>query len=189
MKILINAGHAPGGNPDPGAVGPTGLRESDVTCSVAHMVVSYLRAAGVEAEFIQSDSLEEICETANDGGVDLFPSIHCNSYNETAEGIEAWTSRGWTKSDEFATKLMQQMHSTFPDQIVRGDWSDGDVDKEAGLYVLVNSDCPAALFELPFISNPDQEKWLATIGNQREAAKAFARGVTDFATDTGGEDE
>lgn len=189
MKVLINAGHAPEGNPDPGAVGPNGLRESDVTCSVSHMVVSYLRAAGVDAEFIQSDELDEITQTANACGYDLLLSVHCNSYNETAEGIEVWTSRGWTNSDVFATKLMNQMHSTFPDQIVRADWSDGDVDKEGGLYVLANSDCPAALFELPFISNPDQEAWLANPVNQREAAKAFARGVTDFATDEGGEDE
>lgn len=180
MKVLVNAGHAPNGIPDPGAVGPNGLRECDVTCSVAHMTVSYLRAAGIEAEFIQSDDLSEITDTANAGGYDLLLSIHCNSFNDTAVGIEVWTSRGWTRSDIFATKLMDQMHSTFPDQVVRADWSDGDVDKEAGLYVLVNSDCPAALFELPFISNPDQEAWLQDKNNQLEAARAFARGVTDY---------
>ena len=30
MKVFVNPGHAPGGYPDPGAVGPSGLRESDV---------------------------------------------------------------------------------------------------------------------------------------------------------------
>jgi len=180
MKILVNAGHAPNGQPDPGAVGPGGLRESDVTCSVGHMVVSYLQAAGVEADFIQSDSLEEICETVNQGGYDLLLSIHCNSFNETSEGIEVYTSRGFTNSDKFADCLMNQMHETFTSLTVRADWSDGDVDKEAGLYVLNYSDCPAALFELPFISNPDQEAWLANSDNQRESAKAFARGVTDY---------
>lgn len=180
MKVLVNAGHAPNGNPDPGAVGPNRLRECDVTCNVAHMTIDYLQVAGVEADFIQSDSLEEICETANQGGYDLLLSIHCNSFNETAVGIEVWTSRGWTKADIFADKLMNQMHGTFPDQAVRADWSDGDVDKEAGLYVLNYSDCPAALFELPFISNPNQEAWLANSDNQRESAKAFARGITDY---------
>jgi N-acetylmuramoyl-L-alanine amidase len=30
VKVFINPGHAPGGYPDSGAVGPSGLRESDV---------------------------------------------------------------------------------------------------------------------------------------------------------------
>ena len=181
MKVLINAGHAPNGIPDPGAVGPTGLRECDVVCNVAHMTVDYLIKAGVQADFIQDDSLEAICDTANDGDYDLLLSIHCNSFDESAHGIEVWTSRGWTRSDAFATLLMAQMSDTFPDLTVRADWSDGDVDKEAGLYVLRNSDCPAALFELPFISNLEEEAWLRDADNQREAARAFARAVTDYA--------
>ena len=76
---------------------------------------------------------------------------------------------------------MAQMSDTFPDITVRDDWLDGDVDKEAGLYVLRNSDCPAALFELPFISSPQEAEWLRDADNQREAARAFARSVTDYA--------
>ena len=75
---------------------------------------------------------------------------------------------------------MNQMANTFPSLDVRADWSDGDVDKEAGLYVLNNTVMPAALFELPFISNPVEEAWLRNENNQDEAAKALARGVTDY---------
>ena len=42
MKVFINPGHAPGGYPDPGAVGLSGLRESDVAADVAAQVVNYL---------------------------------------------------------------------------------------------------------------------------------------------------
>lgn len=80
----------------------------------------------------------------------------------------------------FADCLMKQMIETFPMLTVRSDWSDGDIDKEAGLYVLNNTDCPAALFELPFISNPDEEVWLRDENNLRESARAFARAVTDY---------
>lgn len=180
MKILINAGHAYLGNPDPGAIGPTGLRECDVVASVGGLVQKFLIAAGVQADYIQDDSLEFICETANEGNYDLFLSIHCNSFNDKSRGIEVYTSRGWTNSDNFATCLMNQMANTFPSLDVRADWSDGDVDKEAGLYVLNNTAMPAALFELPFISNPVEEEWLRNPINQNEAAKALARGVTDY---------
>lgn len=184
MKVLINAGHAPNGIPDPGAVGPTGLRECDVTANVGALVQKYLIAAGLQADFIQNDSLDYICSVCNNGNYDLFLSIHCNSFNETAEGIEVYTSRGLTYADYFATALMVQMSDTFPNLTVRADWSDGDVDKEAGLYVLNNTDCPAALFELPFISNPSEEAWLRDVDNQNEAARAFARGVTDYISST-----
>lgn len=180
MKILINAGHAPNGVPDPGAVGPTGLRECDVTAQVGAKVQSYLRNAGVEADYIQNDSLEVICDACNEYKYDLFLSIHCNSFNESAEGIEVYTTPGWTQSDTFADCLMKQMSDTFPNLTVRSDWSDGDIDKEAGLYVLRGTACPAALFELPFISNPSEEAWLRDEHNLDEAARAMARAVTDF---------
>lgn len=180
MKILINAGHAPNGNPDPGAIGPSGLRECDVNLNVAELTRKYLIVVDVQADVIQDDSLDYICDVANNGNYDLFLSIHCNSFNESAKGIEVFTSRGMTYADYFATALMSQVHQTFPSLIVRSDWSDGDVDKEAGLYVLNNTDMPAALFEMPFISNPEEEAWLANDANLDAIARAFARAVTDY---------
>lgn len=57
MKVFLNPGHAPNGNPDPGAVnGETGLRECDVALAVGESAESYLNAAGVETELLQSDS-------------------------------------------------------------------------------------------------------------------------------------
>lgn len=180
MKILINAGHAPNGIPDPGAVGPTGLRECDVTARVGALVQQYLLAVGVQADYIQHDDLAYICDVANSSRYDLFLSIHCNSFNDKAEGIEVFTSHGLTYADYFATALMAQVHQTFPGLLVRSDWTDGDVDKERALYVLTHTDMPAVLFELPFISNPKEEEWLRNADNLDEVAKAFARGVTDY---------
>lgn len=78
MKVFLNPGHAPNGHPDPGAVNEeTGLCESDVALAVGKSAASYLNAAGVETELLQSDSLYEICETANSSDADIFVSIHC----------------------------------------------------------------------------------------------------------------
>ena len=80
MKVFLNPGHAPNGNPDPGAVnGETGLRECDVALAVGESAESYLNAAGVETELLQSDSLYDICEAANSSDADIFVSIHCNA--------------------------------------------------------------------------------------------------------------
>ena len=43
MNVFINPGHAPNGNPDPGAVnGNTGLRECDVALAVGDLVAPQL---------------------------------------------------------------------------------------------------------------------------------------------------
>ena len=180
MKILINAGHAPNGRPDPGAVGPTGLRECDVTATVAHYVCDYLTSVGITADFVQDDDLNRIVAMCRDGDYDLFLSIHCNSFNEYAHGIEVYTSPGFTFADRFAEYLLDEMHETFPKLVLRVDPSDGDNDKEAAFFVLIATPCPAALFELPFISNPIEEAWLKDDNNLVDAARAMARAVTSY---------
>ena len=86
MKVFLNAGHAPDGNPDPGACG-YGLRECDVAKNVADLAAGYLVAAGVEVVgCLQSDSLEEVVASSNRNGADVFISIHCNAYNGSANG-------------------------------------------------------------------------------------------------------
>ena len=65
MRVFLNPGHAPNGNPDPGACG-YGLRECDVAKNVADLVAGYLAAAGVEVVgCLQSDSLHEVVSTSN----------------------------------------------------------------------------------------------------------------------------
>ena len=81
MKVFINPGHAPEGNPDPGACNVyTGLRECDVTAEVGRLTAHYLNAVGIETEILQSDSLYEVCQKANASEADLFISIHCNLF-------------------------------------------------------------------------------------------------------------
>jgi N-acetylmuramoyl-L-alanine amidase len=52
--------------------------------------------------------------------------------------------------------------------------------KEALFYVLLGAKMPAILVETAFLSNPDEEKRLATPGYQDEVARAIAAGVQDF---------
>lgn len=92
MKVFINPGHAPNGNPDPGAVNTTtSLRESDVAYAVGNAAMKYLINAGVEAQVLQDDDLGYICMAANDSDADLFISIHCNAAdNPQALGTETY---------------------------------------------------------------------------------------------------
>lgn len=178
MRVFLNPGHAPNGNPDPGAVNEeTGLRECDVALAVGDLVAHYLKAAGVGVTNVfQCDSLEEICNQANASGADLFISIHCNSFvNPDAKGTETWACAGSSAGHTLANGIQSQIVDAL-----------GTVDRGVktatpgvnGLYVLTNTDMPAVLAELAFISNTDDEEILAN--QQDELARAIARGVTDF---------
>lgn len=51
MNVFINPGHAPNGNPDPGAVnGTTGLRECDVALAVGNLAAKIPHCRGRECD-------------------------------------------------------------------------------------------------------------------------------------------
>ena len=175
MKVFLNAGHAPDGNPDPGACG-YGLRECDVAKNVADLAAGYLVAAGVEVVgCLQSDSLEEVVASSNRNGADVFISIHCNACNGMAQGTEVWHYYGSGEGEKLARCIQNQIVDAL-----------GTVDRGVkgakpgvnGLYVLSNTDAVAVLVELAFIDHAGDAELLRS--QQDEFARAIARGVTDY---------
>ena len=174
MKVFLNPGHAPNGNPDPGAVNSTtGLRESDVVAAVASRVAKYLADAGVQvAGVCQNDSLSEIVCEANASSADIFVSIHCNSAsNPSAEGTETFYHSCSGEGAKLARCIQNQLINAM-DTVDRG------IKSGNGLYVIKHTDMPAVLVELAFISNQDDVVLLEE--NQDDFARAIARGVTDY---------
>ncbi|EHG21790.1 N-acetylmuramoyl-L-alanine amidase [Selenomonas infelix ATCC 43532] len=175
MKVFLNPGHAPNGNPDPGACG-CGLRECDVAKNVADLVAGYLAAAGVEVVgSLQSDSLHEVVSASNRADADVFISIHCNACNGSANGTEVWHYYGSGEGEKLADCIQNQIVDAL-----------GTVDRGVkgakpgvnGLYVLNNTDAVAVLVELAFIDNESDAALLRD--RQDEFARAIARGVTDY---------
>jgi N-acetylmuramoyl-L-alanine amidase len=89
-RVVLDPGH---GGHDPGATGPTGLREKDVTLDIAHRAGPLLaRELGI-ATLLTRDSdvyvaLDERTARANAFGADVFVSIHCNaSENGLGQGV------------------------------------------------------------------------------------------------------
>ncbi len=105
--VVIDAGH---GGVDPGAVGPNGLREKDVTLKVAKAIRDELLASGrVRVALTRSDDrylvLRERYGVARRLKGDLFISIHCDSTgSETATGATAYTLSE-VASDKEAARL------------------------------------------------------------------------------------
>ncbi len=92
-KVVIDAGH---GGKDPGAKGPTGLREKHVVLKVAKKVAQKLKKRlGCQVVLTRRSDrflpLEQRTAIANARKADLFISIHANaSRDRRARGIETY---------------------------------------------------------------------------------------------------
>ena len=179
MRVYIDPGH---GGDDSGAVGPNGLKESNAALQISKYVRRGLLDQGATVYTTRDGddfvSLPGRCEMANNEGVDLFISIHCNAFSdEAAHGYEVWTSRGVTDADAIAEKLFGSIGAAFPKLTPRLDSTDGDSDFEAGFAVLTGTIMPAVLIECAFISNVLEERWLNDVGWKMRMAGAIVSGL------------
>jgi N-acetylmuramoyl-L-alanine amidase len=104
-RVVIDPGH---GGTDPGASGPTGLKEKDVTLAIAHRVAPVLARSGMEVTLTRDEdryvTLEERTARANAFGADVFVSIHCNAAeNRARKGVETYVLD--TTQNEMAGKV------------------------------------------------------------------------------------
>jgi N-acetylmuramoyl-L-alanine amidase len=107
QKIVIDAGH---GGRDPGAVGPNGLKEKDVTLALAKRLKPALEEKGYQVIMTRETDvyvdLPERTAIANDNSADLFISIHTNaSRSRKARGVETYFL-GVAKSREASETAM-----------------------------------------------------------------------------------
>jgi N-acetylmuramoyl-L-alanine amidase len=120
--------------------------------SIPHIIVSH--------DYLDT-SLEERVDRANwyhrNYKSGIFISNHANaSASHLARGFEVYTSRGRTKADPLADLHWNNVNELLgkPGTIqMRSDKSDGDLDREAGFYVLRQTVMPAMLVEHLFFDN------------------------------------
>jgi N-acetylmuramoyl-L-alanine amidase len=103
-RIVVDAGH---GGKDPGAIGPSGVMEKDVTLAMAKRLARRLeKDLGCQVILTRDKDvflpLEERTAIANRVGADLFISIHANaSKNRSAQGVETYYLN-FSKNDKAA---------------------------------------------------------------------------------------
>lgn len=86
----------------------------------------------------------------------LLISIHNDAYTDNwnnAHGYSVYTTKGKTKSDEFAQILLLEFSTEFPNLELREDKTDGDLDKEENFAVLKGKNYSAVLIEWLFQTN------------------------------------
>ena len=115
--IVIDAGH---GGHDPGAIGPSGLKEKNVTLRIARKLRQRLveegKSFGIENVYLTRDGdrfipLEERTAIARKRKADIFISIHCNgARTRKAHGIETYIL-GFT-DDQTSLQLAARENAT-----------------------------------------------------------------------------
>lgn len=166
IKIYIDQGHNPSGF-NTGAEG-NGYFEQDLTYEIGRRLYNLLltnpeftpRLSRPTPETIRgtsnSSSLVERVEEADDWDADIFLSLHTNAAENTnASGNEALVyGPGATVANNLASQILEQLTLT------TGLRNRGIVYRP-GLYVLKETEMPAVLVEMGFISNPYDADLLA----------------------------
>jgi N-acetylmuramoyl-L-alanine amidase len=122
-RIAIDPGH--GGN-DAGAVGPTGLREKDVTLDIAHRVAPLLAHELKIETLLTRDNdayvpLDLRAARANAFHADLFVSIHCNaSENGKATGVQTFILDEAREGSAARVAARENAQRTLKDDDVKG---------------------------------------------------------------------
>jgi len=184
MKIGIDPGHGKDG--DPGAIGPYGTKEADITQAIALQLGNYILALGQEAILCyRSLYASERAQDASRKGCEILISLHTNAGSSSAQGIEAWFAHGNEEGKRLASGILGVLTAE-TGAVSRGikddaDWRpSSDPNWTGGMGVLRYFPGPAVLLELLFISNPVEEKLLASPDFQQKCAHAIACGVLDF---------
>lgn len=177
MKIFIDAGHNYSGA-DMGA-GGNGMREQDVTFSIADKLRVLFISAGYEVAMSRnqktenvgtslSDSLKKRANMANSWGAELFISVHCNAFNGKAKGTETLVYSFGSRAEEYAEKIQRSIVTALGTEN-RG------VKERKDLAVLRLTSMPAVLIETAFIDNPEDAILLRD--RQDDFARAIFEGV------------
>ena len=168
--IILDAGH---GGKDRGA-SKNDVLEKDINLQVTYKLKELLELRGAYIILSRQDdtylSLEERAEFANGHTADLFVSVHCNSYEEddAVAGFEAYYYQNRTAK-------------SVADHILAGLKEDGQFKtrnvKPEEFYVLVNTQMPAILLELGFITNAEELRNLCDEAYQYALAEVIADSI------------
>lgn len=204
MKILIDNGH---GINTPGKGSPYALnsvkpslyiREWEYCRDIAKEIVKELKLKGYDAVLLVPEPvdvpLRERCRRANmyyQFDKDVFVvSIHLNASGTgvkwmDANGWSVYTSKGITKSDVLAEKLIDAAVKTFKGKKIRI-YQNAHLSKdfEENFTILTGTSCPAVLTENFFQDNIEDVKYLLSEEGKKEVVRCHVDGIINYIKDT-----
>jgi len=220
IVIAVDAGH---GGEDPGAIGPTGVQEKDVSLAIARRLVRLINEQpGMKAVMTRDGDyyvgLRERVQRARKVQADLFVSVHCNALHRPdmhGTAVYVLSPRGatseharWLANQENSADLVGGIEIQDKDHDLAAVLIDlsqsatmeasfdlgsrmlsslGQINnlqkdqvQQAGFAVLKAPDIPSVLVETAFITNPEEEKQLASPDYQQQMAESMLSGIKGY---------
>ena len=179
--VTLDAGH---GGSDNGAIGPSGVKEKEVTLAVALKVERILAEQGAQVIMTRRTDIDVASPYASNtqelqarvdyaGGADIFISIHCNAFSTpSSNGME--TFYGTSNSDSY------RLAALLNEELLRYGGLNNRGVKSANFYVIKHTTCPSSLIELGFVTNYEEERLLASDDYQEKLAQAIVAAINRF---------
>lgn len=184
--IVIDPGH---GGYDVGSIGYDGSYEKDLTLSIALRTGRKLKQLNpdINVVYTRSDDTVDWADNeeddligrvifANEQNADFFLSIHLNaSENTSAYGYNAFIRSNDPVSETIANSI--------DNNLTNEGWLYNrglEYTDSSPLYVVDNLDIPSMLFEVGFITNPQECEDLQKTSNQELIAECIANAYNDY---------
>ena len=163
--IVIDAGH--GGKDFGASVGE--VLEKEIVEKIANKIKALNKNENIEIVLLREGDnfleLKERVDRINVLNPSLLISLHTNFVKlESTNGIEAFVSKDskyYNESFKHAEGLINEVSN---DNLAKRSV------KEASLFLLKNSNCPAVNLEVGFMSNPKEREYLVSEKGQNEIA-------------------
>jgi N-acetylmuramoyl-L-alanine amidase len=165
----------------------TGIPESELVLAVGLKLRDKLEAAGVKVVMTRTKqdvniSNIERAQIANEAGADLFVRVHADgSDNPDVHGIHVLypaSIEGWT--DDIAAPSKKAAQLAQKELIAATGAKDRGIDARDDMTGFNWSDVPAIIPEIGFMTNPAEDKLLATGAYQDKIVKALARAILSY---------
>jgi N-acetylmuramoyl-L-alanine amidase len=187
--IVIDPGHGslqPGNWADPGAIGPAGTHEADVVLEIAKKTAAILNSQGATVIMTRTGdtalSLAGRAAVANDMDADIFVSIHANANpNPAVNGSSVYYyASDWNSTASNQRAEREKLARLIQYYIVKYAATRDEGIIERGFKVLRETEMPSVLVETAFITNPREEKLLASEAFQNKLAQGIAQGISSY---------
>jgi len=191
--VILDPGH---GGEDPGMVSPNGLKEKDINLAIAFKAKELLEKDGYKVIMTRTEDKLEYPEGTpgytpkrkedllrrkkimDESGADIVVSIHLNSFvkDTSQRGAQAFYPHNSPDSQKLALNLQKAVKEIVDpnnnrNALVRGK------PNETPIIILRDLKTPTAILECGFLSNPEDEKLLATEEHQNKLALAIKTGI------------
>lgn len=174
-KVVIDPGH---GGTDVGSEGASGKQEKNFTLSVSKKVEELLeQEPQIEVFMTRTDDSFISQESrfrpkyANDLDADLFISIHGNTFSDSSvSGTETFY---YHKNSRRLAEILQK-------QVVEATGFRDRGEKKGDLFVVKDTKMPAALIEVGYLTNPQDETKMWTDDFQTRVATSIVEGIKEY---------